>query len=132
MPTLPAFTTRVPPIVRSNCMCVCPHTTADTASPSNTGTSRSSGVRRVKISRSFRGVAWQNSTSPSGPIRTRTVLGHRAGEDIAADDDLIHVRLTDLLEDRLQRRQIAVDVVDGGDTHWRAPIAAGRRYRCGS
>lgn len=72
IPTLPAFTTLVRPIVRSNCMCVWPQTTSVPASPSKRGNNRSSGVRRVKTSSSLRGVPWQKSTCPmSGTSNSR-------------------------------------------------------------
>src|SRR5207245_1289858 len=95
MPTLPAFTTRTLPTVRSNCACVCPHTTRGTSSRPKTGRRRSSGVRRVKISVSFRGVAWQNSTSPNPGA-------------------------THLLEHGLQPGGVRMDVVKDGDPHDRA------------
>ena len=59
MPTLPAFRTRVLPIMRSNCICVWPQTTIRAATVAKIGTRRSLGVMRVKISVSLRGVAWQ-------------------------------------------------------------------------
>jgi hypothetical protein len=78
IPTLPAFTTRLVPTFRSNCMWVWPQTTRAAPSPAKTGKSRLSGVKRVKHSFSFRGVAWQKSTSPNlGKLRQR-VLGHAA------------------------------------------------------
>ena len=40
------------------------------------GSRRSSAVRRVKISTSLRGVAWQKRTSPSPSIVSRSVAGH--------------------------------------------------------
>ena len=43
IPTLPAFTTRTGPTVRSNGMWVCPHTTTGTPSPAKTGRRRASG-----------------------------------------------------------------------------------------
>ena len=73
---LPALMMRVVPTVRSCCMCVWPHTTACTLSGSNIGSSVASGVVRMKISVSFRGVAWQNSTSPMPPTCSRRVSGH--------------------------------------------------------
>ena len=45
------------------------------AEPSKIGRRRSSGVRRVMISVSLRGVAWQNSTSPMPGISIRHVGG---------------------------------------------------------
>src|SRR5438105_2394951 len=59
MPTLPELITRLPAIVRSNCMWVCPQTITSASTSSSTGATRSSGVRSVKTSTSFRGVAWQ-------------------------------------------------------------------------
>lgn len=37
--------------------------------------------------------------------------GHWSRDDIAADDDLIYFRLPDVIEDRLQRGQISMDVI---------------------
>ena len=48
---------------------------AETPSPSKMGKRRSSGVRRVKVSVSLRGVAWQKSTSPRPGISTWHVGG---------------------------------------------------------
>ena len=52
--------------------------TRGTLSPSKIGKRRSSGVRRVNISVSLRGVAWQNSTSPNPRTSTRSVCGQPA------------------------------------------------------
>ena len=76
IPTLPAFTTRVWPIMRSNCMWVWPQTTIAASSASKSGRRRSSGVERVKMSFSFWGVAWQNRTDPRSGISSVTVFGH--------------------------------------------------------
>jgi hypothetical protein len=57
-------------------MCVCPHTAIDASMPVNIVRMRSPGDSFVKISVSFRGVAWQNSTSPSPSIDARIVNGH--------------------------------------------------------
>lgn len=42
---------------------------------------------------------------------------HRADDDIAGDDDTVDVRLAHLFEHGLQRREIAVNVVEGRDAH---------------
>src|SRR5207253_3309326 len=42
---------------------------------------------------------------------------HRAGKHIAAHDDTIDVRLTNIPEHRLERRKVSVDVVERGDSH---------------
>src|ERR1700686_2735872 len=56
-------------------MWVWPQTTTETPSPSKMGRRRSSGVRRVNISVSLRGVAWQKSPSPRPGISTWHVGG---------------------------------------------------------
>ena len=55
------------------------HTTIDSLTPSNTGSSFASAVVGRKISNSLRGVAWQNSTSPRPGIDRLTVIGHIPG-----------------------------------------------------
>src|SRR2546428_11885299 len=72
--------------VRSNCMWVWPQTTIGTLTPSKTAKRRSSGVRRVNISVSFRGVAWQNSTSPNSGISRRSVCGQLANNARLQDE----------------------------------------------
>ena len=70
MPTLPALTSRVAPIARSNCTWVWPFTTVCWATPARIGARRSSLESGVTISSSLRGVAWQKSTSPRPSIST--------------------------------------------------------------
>ena len=41
--------------------------------------------------------------------------GHWAGKDVASDNDAVHFDLTDLLEYRLQRREVGMNVVDSSD-----------------
>ena len=155
-------------------MCVWPQTTSETPRLPKIGRSSSSGVRRVKISMSLRGVAWQKSTSPMPSTSTRHVSGqpaistacsglscsafqridghvdlghltarrndlpiavasdeldrqiqreqalerlarHRSGQDVAAHDDAIDTRLADFGKDRIERRQVAVNVVERRD-----------------
>src|SRR5438309_1748154 len=57
MPTLPALTTRTRSTLRSNCMCVCPHTTTSASTADKCARIRSSGVSFVITSTSLRGVA---------------------------------------------------------------------------
>ena len=75
IPTLPAFATRSPAISRSNCTCVCPHTTRSASTPAKQGAMACTGVRSVKMSTSLRGVACTNSTRPSPSIVERDRLG---------------------------------------------------------
>ena len=51
----------------------------------------------------------------------------RAPEDIAADDGVGELLARDLDEDRVERRQVAVDVVEAGDPHWIEPSSETRR-----
>ena len=44
---------------------------------------------------------------------------HRARQHVAADDDAIDARETDVLEHGVERGQVAVDVVERGDAHER-------------
>ena len=41
----------------------------------------------------------------------------RAGKDVATDDDAVHFGLTDLLEYRLKRGEVGMNVVNGSDAH---------------
>jgi hypothetical protein len=59
IPTLPAFTTRIPPTFRSNCMWVCPQTAMGTLTQGKADRRRFSGVKRVNTSVSLRGMARQ-------------------------------------------------------------------------
>jgi hypothetical protein len=58
---------------------------------------------------------------------------HRAWKHVAADDDLVHAGLLNLTEDRLERRQVTVNVVESRDPHrdpsLPAPTAGCRRPR---
>ena len=56
----------------------CAHTTIAAPHPSKIGSRSCSGVSRVKMSVSLRGVAWQNNTSPTSSIHSRHVAGHFA------------------------------------------------------
>src|SRR4051794_29760992 len=62
---LPALTSRTSPTRRSNCTCVWPQTTTSAPAPVSGAAQRSSGLSRVKISSSLRGVAWQKSVRPT-------------------------------------------------------------------
>jgi hypothetical protein len=42
---------------------------------------------------------------------------HRAGQDIAANHDAIDAGFTNILEDRLECREVTVDVVKSGNAH---------------
>ena len=60
---------------------------------------------------------------------------HGTGNDIAADHDLVDLFALELVQHRLERRKISVNVVEGSDTHGRPacvaePVAA-RTGRCG-
>jgi hypothetical protein len=66
--------------------------------------------------------------------RGQRLDGQRAGDDVATDHDQVDVRRDDLDEDRLQRRQVAVDVVEGRDAHRRSvpgPRGPGERSEAG-
>jgi hypothetical protein len=41
----------------------------------------------------------------------------RAGNNVATDDNAIHVGLMDFLEYRLKRREVGMNIVDGSDAH---------------
>src|SRR5207237_495263 len=88
-PTLPAFTTRTPSTARSNCACVCPQTTTRCATPAT--------ASRLQALEALR--------------------RERAPDDVAAGDDGVHLLALDLREHGLERRQVAVDVVERGDAH---------------
>ena len=47
----------------------------------------------------------------------------RTGDHVAAEDDPVDVRLLDLGEHRVERRQVAVDVVERRDPHYTATAA---------
>ena len=42
---------------------------------------------------------------------------HRTGQHVAADDDAIDAGAADVVERGVERRQVAVDVVEGRDAH---------------
>jgi len=48
--------------------------------------------------------------------------GQWPGKDVAFDDDAVHFSLTDLLEYRLQRGEVGMNVVDGSDTQDGIPL----------
>jgi hypothetical protein len=54
----------------------------------------------VEIEQAFQGLSW-----------------HRAREHIAADDDFVYVCAADIIENRLKRGKVSVNVVEGSDAH---------------
>jgi hypothetical protein len=101
-----------------------------------------SGVMRVNSSVSLRGVAWMplgdlvdraagqrgehdavavasNESHRNGQVQqtAQRFAGHRARHDVAPDHDAIDPGLENLFEHGLERRQVAVDVVERGDAH---------------
>ena len=162
MPTLPALTYRRPATARSTCTWTWPATTTRSSTPASAAANASSGVTRVTISSSRRGVAWQNSVGPRpstssvavrgvreegalllvelrdepaaelairvaadehGALERREALaGHRASADVPAARSRRRPRAR-LREHRLERRQVAVDVVERRDPHGPDAIA---------
>ena len=60
--------------------------------------------------------------------------GHRPDDDVAADDDAVDALSRDVFEHGLERRQVAVDVVDRGYAHGaiiRGVSSRARRRRAG-
>ncbi len=51
------------------------------------------------------------------PQERQTLMGHRAGHDVLADHEPVHFGAVDFTSHRLQGGQVAVDVVEGGDSH---------------
>ena len=50
-----------------------------------------------------------------------SLAGHRPGDHVAPDDDAVHARLADVVQDGLKGREVPVDVVDGSNPHQRPP-----------
>jgi hypothetical protein len=59
---LSALNMRIWPTIRSNCICLCPHTTREALRPAETVNNFSSAVNRVNIVESLCGVALQKSS----------------------------------------------------------------------
>jgi hypothetical protein len=45
------------------------------------------------------------------------LAGHRARDHVAPDHDPVHLRPANVLQHRLQRGEVAVDVIDRRDSH---------------
>jgi hypothetical protein len=53
----------------------------------------------------------------------------RAGKDVATGDDAVHFGLTDLLEYRLKRGEVGMNVVNGSDAYDGIPLIGRRKSR---
>ncbi len=55
--------------------------------------------------------------------------GNGPWKDVASDDDVVYFRVTDLLEHRLKRGEVRMNVVDGSDAHYGIPLGSRRKAR---
>jgi len=111
---------------------VWPQTTTRSATPSSNCRSVSSGVTRViaprlhpdltraggaalEVEHAVGVAADERRADCTQPLER--LDRHRSARDVAASDDPVHALRLDLREDRVERRQVPVDVVESRDAH---------------